>query len=45
MTGPVTIGLFDTSHNIGEASTAAFDNVSSHHPDRSGPAAQPLGRH
>jgi glucose/arabinose dehydrogenase len=27
MTGPVTIGLFDTSHNIGELSTAAFDHV------------------
>jgi glucose/arabinose dehydrogenase len=27
MTGPVTIGLFDTSHNIGQDSTAAFDNV------------------
>jgi glucose/arabinose dehydrogenase/regulation of enolase protein 1 (concanavalin A-like superfamily) len=28
MTGPVTIGLFDTSHNIGQYSTAAFDQVS-----------------
>jgi regulation of enolase protein 1 (concanavalin A-like superfamily) len=28
MTGPVTFGLFDTSHNIGQDSTAAFDNVS-----------------
>jgi glucose/arabinose dehydrogenase/PKD repeat protein len=27
MTGPVTVGLFDTSHNIGQDSTAAFDNV------------------
>jgi uncharacterized repeat protein (TIGR01451 family) len=27
MTGPVTIGLFDTSHNIGQVSTAAFDNI------------------
>jgi uncharacterized repeat protein (TIGR01451 family) len=27
MTNPVTIGLFVTSHNIGEASTAAFDHV------------------
>jgi glucose/arabinose dehydrogenase/regulation of enolase protein 1 (concanavalin A-like superfamily) len=27
MTGPVTIGLFVTSHNIGSYSTAAFDNV------------------
>jgi len=27
MTGPVTIGLFDTSHDIGQFSTAAFDNV------------------
>jgi uncharacterized repeat protein (TIGR01451 family) len=27
MTGPVLIGLFDTSHNIGQVSTAAFDNV------------------
>ena len=27
MTGPVTIGLFDTSHNIGEDSAVAFDNV------------------
>ena len=27
MTNPVTIGLFDTSHNIGALSTAAFDHV------------------
>jgi hypothetical protein len=27
MTGPVTIGLFDTAHNIGALSTAAFDHV------------------
>ena len=27
MTGAVTIGLFDTSHNIGQDSTAAFDNI------------------
>jgi hypothetical protein len=27
MSNPVTIGLFDTSHNIGELSTAAFDHV------------------
>ncbi len=27
MSGPVTIGLFDTAHNIGELSTAAFDHV------------------
>ena len=27
MTGPVDIGLFDTGHNIGQVSTAAFDNV------------------
>jgi regulation of enolase protein 1 (concanavalin A-like superfamily) len=27
MTGPVTIGLFDTSHNIGQDSTVAFDHV------------------
>jgi regulation of enolase protein 1 (concanavalin A-like superfamily) len=27
MTGPATIGLFDTSHDIGQYSTAAFDNV------------------
>jgi hypothetical protein len=27
MTGPVLVGLFDTSHNIGQDSTAAFDNV------------------
>jgi uncharacterized repeat protein (TIGR01451 family) len=27
MTGPVDIGLFDTAHNIGQVSTAAFDNV------------------
>ena len=27
MTGPVDIGLFDTSHNIGQVSSAAFDNV------------------
>ncbi|HVB94486.1 MAG TPA: PQQ-dependent sugar dehydrogenase, partial [Acidimicrobiales bacterium] len=27
MSGPVTIGLFDTSRNIGQDSTAAFDNV------------------
>ncbi|WP_370085273.1 PQQ-dependent sugar dehydrogenase [Streptacidiphilus sp. MAP12-16] len=28
MTGPVTIGLFDTSHNIGQVSSVAFDQVS-----------------
>lgn len=28
MNGPVTIGLFVTSHNIGQYSSAAFDNVS-----------------
>jgi glucose/arabinose dehydrogenase len=28
MTNPVTIGLFVTSHNIGQTSTVAFDNVS-----------------
>jgi glucose/arabinose dehydrogenase len=28
MTGPVDIGLFDTGHDIGQVSTAAFDNVS-----------------
>ncbi len=27
MTGPATIGLFVTAHNIGQLSTAAFDNV------------------
>ena len=27
MTGPVTIGLFVTGHNIGQDSTVAFDNV------------------
>jgi hypothetical protein len=27
MTGKVDIGLFDTSHNIGQVSTAAFDRV------------------
>jgi uncharacterized repeat protein (TIGR01451 family) len=27
MTGPVTIGLFDTAHNIGQDSTVAFDHV------------------
>jgi glucose/arabinose dehydrogenase len=27
MTGPVTIGLFDTSHNIGALSSAMFDHV------------------
>ena len=27
MTGPVLVGLFDTGHNIGQVSTAAFDNV------------------
>ncbi len=27
MTGPVTIGLFDTAHNIGTDSTVAFDHV------------------
>ncbi len=27
MTGPVTIGLFDTAHNIGQYSTVAFDHV------------------
>ncbi len=28
MTGPVTIGLFVCSHNVGQLSTVAFDNVS-----------------
>ena len=27
MTGPVLVGLFDTGHNIGQVSSAAFDNV------------------
>ncbi len=27
MTGPVTIGLFDTAHNIGQYSTVGFDHV------------------
>jgi uncharacterized repeat protein (TIGR01451 family) len=27
MTGSVLVGLFDTGHNIGQVSTAAFDNV------------------
>jgi len=27
MTGTVDVGLFDTSHNIGQVSSAAFDNV------------------
>jgi uncharacterized repeat protein (TIGR01451 family) len=27
MTGPVTIGLFVTAHNIGQVSSVAFDNV------------------
>jgi uncharacterized repeat protein (TIGR01451 family) len=27
MTGPATIGLFVTAHNVGQASTVAFDNV------------------
>lgn len=27
MTGPVTIGMFVTSHNVGQVSTVAFDNV------------------
>jgi hypothetical protein len=27
MTGPVDVGLFDTGHNVGQVSTAAFDNV------------------
>ena len=27
MTGPLTIGLFTTSHNIGQYSSASFDNV------------------
>ncbi len=41
MTGPVTIGLFDTSHNIGEASTAAFDHVSITTPTGPGPLPSP----
>jgi regulation of enolase protein 1 (concanavalin A-like superfamily) len=28
MTGPVDIGLFDTSHDVGQVSSVAFDNVS-----------------
>jgi uncharacterized repeat protein (TIGR01451 family) len=27
MSGPVDVGLFDTAHNIGQVSSAAFDNV------------------
>lgn len=41
MTGPVTIGLFDTSHNIGEDSTAAFDHVSVTAPTAPGPLPSP----
>ena len=44
MSGPVTIGLFTTSHNIGQDTTAAFDNVTVTTPSP-GPAAFPLGRH
>ena len=43
MSGPVTIGLFTTSHNIGQDTTAAFDNVTVTTPGP-GPAAFPLGR-
>jgi regulation of enolase protein 1 (concanavalin A-like superfamily) len=41
MTGPVTIGLFDTAHNIGENSTVAFDNVSVTTPAPLGPLPSP----
>ena len=41
MTGPVTVGLFDTSHNIGEDSTAAFDNVTLTTPPAPGPLPSP----
>jgi uncharacterized repeat protein (TIGR01451 family) len=44
MTGPVDIGLFDTAHNIGQVSTAAFDNVQitgSQSPPPPGPLPSP----
>ncbi len=41
MTGPVTIGLFDTSHNIGQDSTAAFDQVTVSSPTPPGPLPSP----
>jgi len=41
MTGPVTIGLFDTAHNIGENSTVAFDDVSVTTPVPPGPLPSP----
>ncbi len=41
MTGPVTIGLFDTSHNIGEDSTVAFDHVQVTAPAPPGPLPSP----
>jgi regulation of enolase protein 1 (concanavalin A-like superfamily) len=41
MTGPVTIGLFDTSHNIGQDSTAAFDNVQVNEVTPPGPLPSP----
>ena len=41
MTGPVTVGLFDSSHNIGEDSTAAFDHVTLTTPTLPGPLPSP----
>lgn len=41
MTGPVTVGLFDTSHNIGQDSSAAFDHVQVTTPAPPGPLPSP----
>jgi glucose/arabinose dehydrogenase/regulation of enolase protein 1 (concanavalin A-like superfamily) len=41
MTDPVTIGFFDTSHNIGQYSTVAFDNVVVDTPAPGGPLPAP----
>ncbi len=45
MTGPVTIGLFDTAHNIGTDSTVAFDHVQVAGSTSGRPAAVALGGH
>ena len=42
MTNPVTIGLFDTSHNIGQTTTAAIDDVTITTGGGGGPPPGPL---
>jgi glucose/arabinose dehydrogenase/regulation of enolase protein 1 (concanavalin A-like superfamily) len=41
LTDPVTVGIFDTAHNIGQYSSAAFDNVVLDTPAPGGPLPAP----